>query len=169
MGSCLRSALLIAIALAACSGREPEPAGIGKWRFNQLTLKDVHDGKCQPTDGRDGRQLTWCFAQPPYKLAKRTAEVDAYFLGTTPDARLIEVQLSIRGCVEDELDQWLHSAFGPSIDVKKTRTFWKNSFMWIDAIMPSAPGRCLIHLLPLSETAEIARLKAEADSPGSGS
>jgi hypothetical protein len=33
--------------------------------------------------------------------------------------------------------------------------------MWVAALMPSEPGRCLVHFLPLSETAEIARIQAK--------
>lgn len=155
-------ALALALAGASCGSNEGEPAGIGKWRFGQLTLDHVKDGKCEPTDGRDGRKLTWCFAQPAYKIGKRAAEVNAYFLGTTPDAPLIEVQLSVRGCVEDELDRWLRASYGPPVGSKGTRVFWQNAFLWMVAIMPSEPGRCLVHMLPLSEASEIARLKAEA-------
>ena len=167
----MRSALVLAAlaAAASCKGREAEPAGIGKWRFNVLTLGAVKDGKCEPTAGTDGRQLTWCFAQPAFKIAKRVAEVNAYFLGTNPDAPLVEVQLSVRGCVEDELDQWLRANYGPPIETKANRVYWKNSFIWIAAIMPSDPGRCLVHILPLSENAEIGRIKAEGDAVGSGS
>jgi hypothetical protein len=39
------------------------------------------------------------------------------------------------------------------------RGYWKNAFLWAAALMPSEPGRCLVHFLPLSENAEIARIK----------
>ena len=153
--------LLPAIAcLGACTGREGEPAGVGKWRFTHSTLADVHDGKCQPTDLSDGRKATWCFAQTPFKVGKRTAEVDTYFLGTEPTAPLIELQLKVRGCVEDEAERWMRTRFGPPIESKSTREYWKNSFLWAAAFMPSEPGRCLVHFLPLSENAEIERIKA---------
>ena len=31
--------------------------------------------------------------------------------------------------------------------------------MWIGALLPAEPGRCVMHMLPLSEQAEIARIK----------
>jgi hypothetical protein len=31
--------------------------------------------------------------------------------------------------------------------------------MWIAAMMPSEPGRCLVHLLPIDEGSEIERIK----------
>jgi hypothetical protein len=150
----------LALALAgACEGRATEFAGVGKWRFTHTTLRDVTDGICQPTDLNDGRKGTWCFAQTPFRIGKTNAEVDLYFLGTDPAAKLIELQLKVRGCHEDELDQWMRSAFGPPVDTRSTRGYWKNSFLWAAALMPSEPGRCLVHFLPLSENAEIDRIK----------
>jgi hypothetical protein len=148
-----------AVAAAGCDGRDPEPSGLGNWRFPHTTLRDVTAGRCQPTDLEDGRKATWCFLQPPIRIGARTAEVDLYFLGSDPTARLIEIQLKLRGCREDELDQWMRTAFGPPIEARATRSYWKNSFLWAGALMPSEPGRCVVHFLPLSENAEIARIK----------
>jgi hypothetical protein len=160
---------LIALALAlACSGREPEHDGIGPWRLPHTTLGNIHEGLCQPTDLADGRKATWCFALPPIRIGGNggngrsgttSAEVDLYFLGTEPSARLIEIQLKVRGCREDELEQWLRAGFGAPIEARPNRGYWKNSFLWAAALMPSEPGRCLVHLLPLSENAEIDRIK----------
>lgn len=151
--------MLAAVAWLACDRREPEYTGVGKWRFTHTTLRDVDEGICQPTDLNDGRKGTWCFALTPFRIGGRSAEVDLYFAGTEPAARLIEIQLKIRGCHEDELDQWMRSSFGPPIDTRSTRGYWRNSFLWAAALMPSEPGRCLVHFLPLSETAEIDRIK----------
>jgi hypothetical protein len=164
--------LLALVAVAACSQKPAEPSGIGPYRFGHTTRGSIHDGICQPTDLNDGRKATWCFALPPIKVGKRTAEVDTYFLGTSNDAPLIEVQMKVRGCVEDEADQWIRARFGPPIESKGAREYWKNSFLWIGAFLPDQPGRCIIHFLPLSENAEIERLKqsgSAAGSAGSGS
>ena len=150
---------LAAAAAPACHGRDPEYDGIGNWRFPHTTRKDITEGLCQPTDLSDGRKATWCFAQQPIKIGGRTAEVDLYFGGTEPTARLIEIQLKVRGCHEDELDQWMRSALGPPIETRPTRGYWKSSFLWAAALLPSEPGRCLVHLLPLSENGEIDRIK----------
>ena len=152
--------VLLVFAALACS-RDPEYDGIGDWRFTHTTLKDVTGGRCQPDDLGDGRNGTWCFLQPPIRIARdsRPSDVDLYFLGTEPAAKLIEIQLKIRGCREDDLEHWLRAAFGPPIQTKATRAYWKNSFLWIGALMPSDPGRCLVHVLPLSENAEIERIK----------
>jgi hypothetical protein len=147
------------LACLACEGRAPDFTGIGRWQFTRTTLRDVTDGICQPTDLNDGRKGTWCFAQTPFRIGKRNADVDLYFLGTDKTAPLIEIQLKIRGCHEDELEQWMRSAFGPPVDTKSTRGYWKNAFLWAAALMPSEPGRCLVHFLPLSENAEIDRIK----------
>jgi hypothetical protein len=154
-------ALVLALA-GGCERKQPEVAGIGKWRFTTSTLKDAMAstvGVCQPTELTDGRKATWCFQMPPYKVANRTAEVDLYFDGTEPSSKLIEIQLKVRGCVEQDLESWMRAAFGPAIETKATRGYWKNSFLWAAALMPSAPGRCTVHLLPLSENAEIERIK----------
>jgi len=154
-----RGGLVALVGLAACSGRAPEFDGIASWRFNHTTRKDITEGLCQPADLDDGRKATWCFLQPPVKVGERTAEVDLYFLGTEPTAPLIEIQLKVRGCREPELEHWMRAAFGPPIESKATRAYWKNTFLWAAALMPSEPGRCLVHLLPLSENAEIERIK----------
>jgi hypothetical protein len=155
----LAAAAVLVAAAGACDRKDPEFAGLGKWRFTHTTLADVKEGICQPTDLSDGRKATWCFALTPMHLAKRNAEVDLYFLGTDPTAKLIEIQLKVRGCLENELDQWMRHSFGPPIETKGTRGYWKNSFLWAAALMPSEPGRCLVHFLPLSEQSEIDRIK----------
>ncbi|HET9626349.1 MAG TPA: hypothetical protein VFP84_33540 [Kofleriaceae bacterium] len=149
----------LGLALAACDGKPPEPSGVGKWRFTHTTLADVKDGICQPTDLSDGRKATWCFAQTPFKIVKSTAEVDLYFAGSDKSAPLIEIQLKVRGCHEDEVEQWMRSAFGPPIESKSSRVYWKNSFLWAAALLPSEPGRCVVHFLPLGEGGEIERIK----------
>jgi hypothetical protein len=155
------AAALVAIALAGpgCSSRAPEHDGIGNWRFQHTQLQNIQEGLCQPTDLSDGRKATWCFAQPPVRVGKGTAEVDLYFSGGEPTAPLIEIQLKVRGCHEDELEQWLRTSFGLPVESRPQRAYWKNSFLWIGALMPSDPGRCLVHVLPLSENAEIDRIK----------
>ncbi|HEY0191329.1 MAG TPA: hypothetical protein VGC42_09430 [Kofleriaceae bacterium] len=159
MSRALRLAILgLGLGLAACNS-EPEFAGIGPWRFGHTTLGNVKEGVCQPTDLMDGRKGTWCFAQRPFKIGSSTTEIDLYFLGTEKTAPLIEIQLKVRGCHEDQVDQWMRTAFGPPIENKPTRGYWKNSFLWAAAMMPSEPGRCLVHLLPLTENAEIDRVK----------
>ncbi len=151
--------LVVLAALVACNGKQGEVSGIGPYHFGHTTRGQIHDGICQPTDLSDGRKATWCFALPPFKVGKRNADVDAYFLGTSNDAPLIELQLKIRGCVENDADQWMRQRFGAPIETKGPAEFWKTSTMWAGAWLPSDPGRCIIHFLPLSENSEIERLK----------
>jgi hypothetical protein len=156
-------ALLAVVALAAgpgCKGRTGEPAGIGRWTFTRSTLAHAKKaGRCQADKASDGRPITWCFGIQPIKAGGRTAAVDLYFGGVEDDAKLIEIQLQVRGCVEDQLDQWMRERFGTPFETKSTRSYWKNSFLWAAALMPSEAGRCLVHLLPLSEGSEIERIK----------
>lgn len=157
-----RAALLAVVAAAACKSPPPEISGIDKYRIGHTTRGDVDDGVCQPTDIADGtRKATWCFAMPPYQVAGRTAELELYFEGTEPSGALIELQLKIRGCDEQALDHWLRTQFGPPIESRGARAYWKNSIVWIAGFLPQEPGRCLIRMLPLSEQAEIARIKAK--------
>jgi hypothetical protein len=156
--------LLIAL-VSACSQKPAEPNGIGNYRFGHTTAGSIHDGNCMPSTLTDGRNAIWCMALPPIKVGKRVAEVSTYFLldaqHTKETAPLIEIQLQVRGCVEDEAERWMRERFGPPIETKSTREYWKNSFLWAAAFLPSEPGRCLIHILPLSENAEIDRLKMQ--------
>ena len=158
----LLALLAVAGSAAGCEERKGEVAGIGTWRFTTTTLEQAQAmsvGVCQPTALSDGRQATWCFNLPPYKVGNRVGEVNVYFDGTAPTSKLIEIQLTVRGCVEQELETWMRQMFGPPLEMKATRGYWKNSFLWAAALMPSEPGRCLVHVLPLSENAEIERIK----------
>lgn len=152
-------AVFAVLAVGACEPPRAEPSGVGNWRFTRTVRADAKRGVCQPTQLADGRAATWCFANPPFKVAGRVAEVDLYFAGTHPQAPLIEIQLKVRGCVEADLETWLRSHFGVPYETRGNRAYWKNSFLWAAALMPSEPGRCLVHLLPLSETGEIERIK----------
>ncbi|MBA2544414.1 MAG: hypothetical protein H0V17_32525 [Deltaproteobacteria bacterium] len=153
--------IAVIMATGACGRKEPEFAGIGKYRFGHTTRGDVKDGVCQPTSIDDGkRQATWCFALPAYKIANRTAEIELYFDGTEATSPLIEIQLKVRGCLEQDLESWMRTAFGPPIENTPKRLYYKNSFLWAAALIPSEPGRCRVHLLPNSELAQIAKVKA---------
>lgn len=152
--------IAVIMGTGACGSKEPEFAGIGKYRFGHTTRADIKDGVCQPTPIDDGkRQATWCFALPAYKIANRTAEVELYFDGTANDASLIEIQLKVRGCLEQDLESWMRTSFGPPIEQREKRFYYKNSFLWAAALIPSEPGRCRVHLLPNSEQGQIAKTK----------
>jgi hypothetical protein len=157
----MRGLLLLAV-LAACEAKRGEPSGIGHWRFGHTTAGDAKkEGLCDKTTASDGRNVTWCHQMPPLKITNRNTSVDIYFEGHEDSGKMIEIQLNVQGCIEDDLDRWLRSAFGPPKETRATRAYWQNSFMWIAALMPSQPGRCLIHFLPLSEQSEIDRIKGK--------
>src|SRR5439155_22699520 len=137
-------------------------AGIGKYRFNHTVLDDIGEGVCQPTTIDDGkRQATWCFGLPQYRIANRNGEIELYFNGppTQKDAALIEIQLKIHGCLEQDLETWMRTAFGPPVETKAKRLYFKNSYLWAAALIPSDPGQCRVHMLPLSEQEQIARIR----------
>jgi hypothetical protein len=156
--------MLAALLVAALAGpgcdRKGDPAGLGRWTFTKATLADGKKaGRCQPTQAADGRKVTWCFGLQPIKAGDRVAELDLYFGGVDDSSRLIEIQLKVRGCVEDQLDRWMRERFGPPFETRAKRSYWKNSFLWSAALMPSEAGRCIVHFLPLSEGSEIERIK----------
>jgi hypothetical protein len=146
------------VSLASCSGHD-EYNGVGIWQFGQSTRGNVKTGRCDPTQLDDGRQATWCYGMQPYKIAGKVAEQNLYFLGSGDDAPLIEIQLQVRGCVEDDVIAWMRTGFGQQIDERPTRMYWQNKYLWAAAMVPDEPGRCTLHFLPLPEQAEIARLK----------
>jgi hypothetical protein len=160
MLSARRSVALLAclVALAACEARKPDITGVGPWSVVKTKRKDA-SGVCQPTELPDGRAGTWCFGQKPFGLAKRAAAVDLYFLGTESEAPLIELQLTIRGCVEDDVEAWLREHFGAPVERRDARAYWRTSRLFLAAFLPQDPGRCVLRMLPLGEGAEIERLK----------
>ena len=150
----MKRMVFIALVAAACSGRKPEPSGVGAYIFGHTTFGSIHDGNCSANDDvGGGRKGMWCTLLPPIKVGTKVADVDAYFLGTEKEAPLIELELKVRGCIEDETDRWMRARFGPPYATKSTKEFWKNSFLWAKAELPSEPARCLIRFLPVSETA----------------
>ncbi len=151
--------LALVAVLAACKGREAEPSGVGPYVFGHTTWGSIHEGNCQPTVLEDGRKAIWCMGLPPFKVGTKTAEVNTYFNGTDKTAPLIELQLHVRGCIEDEVDRWMRERFGPPYETKSTREYWKNSFLWASAELPTEPARCVIHFLPITETSEIERIR----------
>jgi hypothetical protein len=156
----VKSALVVLVLLAACEPKKAEPNGIGQWRFGHTTPKIARKyGLCDHTDTSTGRKVTWCHQMPPLKIANRNTTVDLYFDAHDDDANLIEIQLVVVGCNEDDLDRWIRTALGPPSETRSTRSYWQNSFMWVAALMPAEPGRCRMHFLPLSEKTEIERLK----------
>lgn len=148
------------VATGACSKKEPEFAGVGQYRFGHTKLGTIKNGVCNNTTIDDGkRKATWCFALPAFNVANRAAEPELYFEGEGADAPLIEIQLKVRGCLEQDTETWLRTHFGPPIESKPGRLYYKNSFVWVAALIPSEPGRCRIHLLPHSEQSQIAKVK----------
>jgi hypothetical protein len=153
-----RVAAALLVAASACTSAPAEYDGIGRWKVTKTTLADA-DGRCEPTDLPDGRKGSYCFGQTPIKVAGATTEVDLYFDGTAPTARLIEEQLKVRGCREEPTLAYLRTLFGTPTGTSGAKVFWQNSYVFVAATAPSEPGQCLIRIFPLSETSEIAKMK----------
>ena len=144
--------------MVACKPEPDEYDGLGRWKVTKTTLSQA-DGRCIPTDLPDGRKGSYCIGQTPLKIAGSPAEIDLYFDGTEPTSRLIEEQLKVRGCREEQVLQFMRKLFGTPSGTKGPKVFWKNRFAFVAAIAPSDPGQCLIRIFPLSETAEIAKVQ----------
>lgn len=154
-----RALVIGAVAIAACKSPPPEYDGIGPWRVTRTHLEDA-TGNCQPTDLPDGRKGSYCVGQSPLRIAGAAAEVDLYFDGTAPEAKLIESQLKVRGCREEATLEALRRLFGSPSGTQGAKVFWRNRYVFVAAIVPSAPGQCLIRIYPLSEKSEIERVQA---------
>lgn len=163
-GVALATAALAATALLflpGCDRRDRSYAGIGTYQVGKTTLADA-SGRCEPTELPDGRKGTWCYLQPALTIASRPADVDLYFLGETPDAPMIELQLDVRGCEPDRLSLWLRERFGAPRTSTPTWSAWENRKLYLIAESPTDTSRCLIRVLPRSEQAEFERLRTKA-------
>src|SRR5262245_25554631 len=105
-------ALGVAAAATGCKRPPQEYSGIGPWNVTRTTRGHVTGGRCDPTDLPGGRKGTYCYLQPMLPVADQAAEVDVYFGGTEPSARLIELQLKVKICDADKTDGWLRTNFG---------------------------------------------------------
>jgi hypothetical protein len=155
----MKPALVLGVlGVVACASPPPEYDGIGIWKVSKTTLKDA-TGRCEPTDLPDGRKGSFCFGQTPIKLAGAMTEIDLYFDGTEPTSKLIEEQLKVRGCREEQTLAFLRRLFGQPSDTKGAKVFWQNRYVFVVATAPSEPAQCLIRLFPLSEKSEIEKMK----------
>jgi hypothetical protein len=155
----MKAALVgLALVIVACKSPAPEYDGIGAWKVTRTKLKDA-TGRCAPTDLPDGRKGSWCYGQAPLKLAGAMTEVDLYFDGTAPDSKLIEQQLKVRGCREEQTLGFLRKLFGSPSGTQGAKVFWENRYVFVVAIAPSEPAQCLIRVFPLSEKSEIEKMK----------
>ena len=161
-------ATAVAVAVASggggCGKDKAGYNGIGPYQVGKTTLKDAR-GRCDPTDLPDGRKGTWCYLQPELTVVGRPATVDLYFAGTEPSAPVIEIQLQVRGCKDDELTQWLRTHFGAPSEEHGAWIAWQSDRIYLIGELPSAPGRCLVRVLPRSERAEFERLRTKALTP----
>lgn len=157
-------AALTVTATLASTGckRKTEFSGIGRWSVTQTHLVDARTkGRCQPTDLPDGRKGVWCFGFPGVKIANVgfPPEVDMYFASDADSATPIEIQFKFRGCKDEQLESWLNTNFGAPIEKRPARGVWKTGNMTLIGFLPESPGSCMLRMFPLSETAEVERIK----------
>jgi hypothetical protein len=147
----------LACLVAACNSAPQEAAGAGGWDVTHTTLADARGGRCEPTDLPDGRKGTWCFLMPSLSLNGEAAQVDLYFGGTAPDAALVEIQLKVLQCHVDQAESWTATRFGNPVEHQGDRYYHQNRYVYA-AVIPDG-GRCLVRVLPISEKAELDRIK----------
>jgi hypothetical protein len=155
------SMIIAAIALGACKPKT-EFSGIGQWSVTQSSLAVVKaKGRCQQSDLPDGRKGMWCFGLPGVKIpgAGFPPEVDVYFGSEADDARPVEIQFKFRGCNDEKLQSWVTSNFGAATETRTNRGVWTTGHMTLIGFLPQSAGYCMLRMFPLSEQAEIDRIK----------
>jgi hypothetical protein len=141
----MKKLVLLVLLLSACK-KERQLSGVENWNVNRTTLKNA-TGRCTP-DG-DGM---YCFGQKPMGIRGMVVDIDLYFAGTDPDAKLREIQMKVAVCDDQQLYGWMQSNFGKPAEDKGSRKLWKNDFLWAvgDMPLPGDPG-CLVRLIPRRE------------------
>jgi hypothetical protein len=148
--------LLLVIAFAGCK-RERQLSGVGPWNVNRTQLRDA-TGRCVPDDSPEGKGM-YCFGQKPMGIRGMVVDLDLFFGGTEPDAKLIEIQMKVGGCDDEQLYGWMQTNFGKPVEDRGSHKLWKSTFLWAVAAMPRAdePGRCLVRHIPAREKSRFDR------------
>ncbi len=142
----------LGLAVAGCK-QDKDLAGVGKWNVNKTKLSDA-TGRCLPEKLADGRDGSYCFAQPQFGIKGMTSEVDLFFAGTEPTSPLVKIQLKVRGCKDEQLFSWMQTNFGdPYEKVSPTVMRWKNAHLYAVGRIPFDTGLCILDFLPISEKA----------------
>ena len=155
-----RCFVLLAL-LPACKDAGKSVAHFGEWTIGKTTLKDA-SGRCVPTTFANGKAGVYCFGQRPATIAGQSATVDLYFATNTPDAPLIELQLTLAACKPEPVQGWLRTTLGGPKTSEGARMTWETPALLGLADVPAANGKCRLRFFPPSERAEFARLAAAA-------
>lgn len=153
--------------LAACKDAGQGVAHFGEWTIGKTTLQDA-TGRCEPTTFANGRAGVYCFGQRPATIAEQRATVDLYFATNTPDAPLIELQLTIAACKPEPVQGWLRSTLGKPRSFVGSRMTWESRAMLGLADVPTATGKCQLRFFPPSERGEFDQLTAAAPQQQGG-
>jgi hypothetical protein len=152
----MRGLAIVACAVAALGGckKEPQIVGVGKWNVNTTTRADA-TGKCLPEQLSDGRAGSYCVGQAPMKIAGMTVEIDLYFAGNEPTAKLVEIQMKANACDEEGLLGWMRQTFGNPVDQLGSIRQYRNEQLYGFASIPlrDDPIRCVVRLIPAREKA----------------
>ena len=139
------------LAVATGCERKREINGIDRWVLNKTT-KVQNKGRC---DYDAKRELTWCYGNPSLALGGQSATVDLYFDGEGDEAPLVQILLSIGGCNEPALKDWLRDKLGNTSANTSTRLYWEGKHAFIAALVPSDPARCDVKFVAPDQKAMI--------------
>lgn len=153
----LARSLAVLALLSACKEGGGRVAHFGEWTIGKTTLQDA-SGRCEPTTFANGKAGVYCFGQPPASLAGQRATVDLYFATNTPEAPLIELQLTIAACKPEPVQGWLRTTLGEPKTFVGSRMTWESSALLGLADVPNEAGKCRLRFFPPSERAEFGRL-----------
>lgn len=151
----MKRALVIAVVLIGCK-KDSQIGGVQKWNVDDTTLKDAN-GRCIPDDNGTGM---YCFDNQPMGIKGMHVDIDLYFAGKDPTAKLSEIQLKAGACDDQALFAWMQSSFGAPTEDKGARKMWKNDHLWAVADLPLADDHmlCIVRLIPLREQARFAKV-----------
>jgi hypothetical protein len=148
------AAVVATAAAAGCQRRRAEIDGIGRWKLGVTTLAEA-GGVCSPDE------ITFCSHAGTVPIGSQQADVNLYFAGRAPQAPLIEIELTIRGCNPDEAGPALTAALGEPTERRDKRMTWKGSRAYIAGRLPLEGRRCVISFVPATDAKRIGELAAE--------
>jgi hypothetical protein len=143
---------------ASCGRKAPEINGIGQWALGTTRLREA-PGFCSPD------ALTFCSGNGAVPLGEQVADVNLYFRGDTPEAPLVEIELTVRRCDPAPLLAALSKELGEP-DVRRDAQFlWRGTASFIAGRIPAEGRRCEISFVAPDDATRIAELSAPPAAP----
>jgi hypothetical protein len=155
------AALIAALAIVGgCKSKRGEIRGVGPWVLEESVRGDFK-GICS-----EDRGLSWCVVQRPVDLGGQGARVALYLAGAEPTSPLTEIDLSVRGCREADMREWLiHKLGDPTRDAGK-RLYWAGKHAFISAQIPSDVAQCALIFVAAKDEKRVNELRGAVDGAG---